>query len=110
MIDGTDDIYYETDKLSRTDNMVYVTLNNRNAQALKKLDAKGLVFTAAFYCNKRKVRTLSKTIYYNDGFIDHNADNSLEANPETDALNETPDLLDMDTTPDLMLAFSFFCK
>lgn len=109
-IEGTADIYYDKNSLARIGSMVYVSLNNRNPQALKSLEASELLFAAALYCNRDRVRTLSKTIHYTNGSIEHDEANNLEDNPETDKLNETPDLIDITATPDLTLVYSKFCQ
>ena len=109
-INGTWDIYFDKDSLRQEGSMVYVSLNNRSVHALQSLEARELLFSVAFYCNRANVRILSKTIYYNNGSIEHNEENALETNPGTDALNETPDLMDINSTPALTLAYSMFCK
>ncbi len=109
-INETGDIYYEKDSLRREGDMVYVSLNNRNIKALQSLEAIELLFTSAFYCNRAKVRILSTTIHYNNGSIEHEENNYLEADPDSDELNDTTDLMDINSTPDLTFAYSMFCK
>ena len=109
-IAGTGGIFYHKESLRREGKMVYVKLRNENPVALKTLNATDILFEAAFYCNRNKVRTLSKIIRYEDGAIEADDENYLEANPDTDELNETQDLMDISTTQDLQVAFWAFCE
>ncbi len=108
-ITGTEDILYHKESLRREGNMVYATLRNENLSALETLKATDILFKAAFYCNRNKVRTLSRKIRFEDGTIETYDENNLEANPDSDKLNETSDLMDINAMQDLRLAYWKFC-
>ena len=108
-IAGTNGILYHKESLRREGNMVYATLRNENPSALETLKATGILFEAAFYCNRNKVRTLSRTIRFEDGAIEAYDKNHLETNPDSDKLNETSDLMDINAIQDLRLAYWRFC-
>jgi hypothetical protein len=109
-IPGTKGLHYDKDSLKQDGNMVYATLKNENPQAKRSAKATDIQFTAAFYCNRGKIRTLSTTVYYEDGSIESDNENHLEANPNSDELNESHDLQDVSASPELERAFKTFCK
>ncbi len=109
-IPGTKGLHYDKDSMKKDGNMVYATFKNENPQVKRSVKATDIRFTAAFYCNRGKVRTLSQTVYYEDGSIESDNENHLEANPNSDELNESHDLQDVSASPAMERAYRTFCK
>jgi hypothetical protein len=109
-IPGTGGVHYDRESLEQDGNMVYVTLKNENPETKRSVKATDILFTAAFYCNRGKVRTLSRTVRYKDGSVKSDNENHLEADPNSDELNESHDLQDIGASPGLEPAYKAFCE
>ena len=107
---GTKGLHYDKDSMKKDGNMVYATFKNENPQVKRSIKATDIQFEAAFYCNRGKVRTLSTTVYYENGSIESDNENHLEADPNSDELNESHDLQDVSVSPELERAYKTFCK
>lgn len=109
-IPGTGGIHYDRKSLKQDGNMAYVALKNENPETKRSVKATDIVFTAAFYCNRGKVRTLGRTVRYEDGSVKSDSENHLEADPASDELNESHDLQDIGESPGLEPAYRTFCE
>ena len=108
-IPGTGGIHYDKASLKHDGSMVYATLKNENPQAKRAVNASEILFTAALYCDKGKIRTLTRTIRHEDGTVESDDANHLEADPGSDELNESHDLMDISDSPALSRVHDMLC-